>query len=641
MWSLNEKKGDKEHSLEPLVFSNGKSQEDVVQETIKAIEDGNKIIIIHGKCGTGKSAIALNLAKEIGKASIVVPVKALQKQYEQDYMYKKYLLKKNGEKLKIKVITGRQNHTCPYLNEETFQELDNLSPAKNRVLSEFSTNLNIEIKDKTSCDNSFLPCKIEIKEKNSRLLYNYLKKNPEIDINFFPNIKDIKRCAIAKTCPYWCPVVSTDTHLNLRAPKKFFQGLCGKEFKIYLRKKGCSFYEQFLSYLDSDVLIFNSEKYKLETTMNRKPETEIEVIDECDEFLDNLTNSKKINFNRLYFALGGLFSNNEQISKTVTKITQITNEILNSQKIKEMAETEEIFNIKETPIFNLLEYFLEKEFLDLVECDEENYCFHVEEVARTFQDLFDETYISFYLDEKDLIAKVITINLEKRFAEFIEKNKILVLISGTIHSENVLKNVFGLDNFKIIDAETSMPGKIIPLKTGQEFSCSYENFRTGRLTRKQYLQALDACIRKAVKPFLVHVTAFKDLPTDKEAQEYNLSIISQEQLKKQQYEDKTGKLIQDFKNKKIDALYSTKCNRGVDFPGDVCNSIIITRFPYPNVSSTFWRIFKKTKPQYYNSFYADKSKREFLQRIYRALRSKDDKVYLLSPDVRVFTQRLF
>ena len=106
MWSLY----DSGKELKPWVFSNGKSQEDVVKEVINAIEKGKKIIFIHGICGTGKSAIALNLAKEFGRASIVVPVKALQKQFEDDYTNKKYLIKENGEKLKIEVLTGRQNH---------------------------------------------------------------------------------------------------------------------------------------------------------------------------------------------------------------------------------------------------------------------------------------------------------------------------------------------------------------------------------------------------------------------------------------------------------------------------------------------------------------------------------------------------
>ena len=92
-WSLY----NKETSLEPLVFSNNKSQLDIVKEVLKAIKEGHKIIFIKGACGTGKSAIALNLAKEVGKTSIVVPVKPLQKQYEEDYTKKYRILKNNNE----------------------------------------------------------------------------------------------------------------------------------------------------------------------------------------------------------------------------------------------------------------------------------------------------------------------------------------------------------------------------------------------------------------------------------------------------------------------------------------------------------------------------------------------------------------
>ena len=106
MWSLYKE----EKFLEPLKFSNGKNQEDVVNEIIKSIESGNKIIFVYGVCGTGKSAIALNLANRIGKASIVVPNKNLQSQYKKDYENEKYLIKKNGERLKINIMTGKNNH---------------------------------------------------------------------------------------------------------------------------------------------------------------------------------------------------------------------------------------------------------------------------------------------------------------------------------------------------------------------------------------------------------------------------------------------------------------------------------------------------------------------------------------------------
>ena len=90
-----------------------------------------------------------------------------------------------------------------------------------------------------------------------------------------------------------------------------------------------------------------------------------------------------------------------------------------------------------------------------------------------------------------------------------------------------------------------------------------------------------------------------------------------------------------FKNGLNDTLFTTKCSRGVDFPGKMCNSIIFTKYPNPNVSDIFWKILKKNHEEHYWDFYKDKARREFLQRIYRGLRSKDDHVYVLSPDIRV------
>ena len=114
-------------------------------------------------------------------------------------------------------------------------------------------------------------------------------------------------------------------------------------------------------------------------------------------------------------------------------------------------------------------------------------------------------------------------------------------------------------------------------------------------------------------------------------------MMTRERLRELQLKDKMGDVVKRFKNKEIDVLYTTKCNRGVDFPGSICNSIILTRYPYPNISSIFWRVLKKTKPQHFHPFYMDKARREFLQKIYRGLRSESDHVYLLSPDIRVFT----
>jgi Rad3-related DNA helicase len=209
-------------------------------------------------------------------------------------------------------------------------------------------------------------------------------------------------------------------------------------------------------------------------------------------------------------------------------------------------------------------------------------------------------------------------------------------MSGTIHSKKVLKKIFGLSDFKIIKAETKTPGKITEIKTGKELNCKYENFQKGEITREQYLNALSECIKSSEPPTLIHVNAYKDLPTRQEAELYNLEIMTGEELKNLQSKDNVGEQAEKFKKGEIKILYSTRCNRGVDFPGETCNSIILTKYPYSNISSVFWRILRRTRPQHFNHFYTDKARREFLQKIHRGLRGKDDHIYLLSPDIRVF-----
>jgi len=589
-------------------------------------------IIVHN------SAIALNIAKELGRASIVVPVKALQKQYADDYLEKKYLLKENGEKLKIKVITGRQNFECPFLKERKDFDLKREKNAKIEDFFKKAPEKEEKQTDMSSCDNPFIPCKVELKDKNFRIIRQYLKENPRINLDYFTDMAKVRRLSIAPICPYWSPIVPAELNIEALkdAARKDYSGLNGKKLVFYQRKPGCGYYDQYQSYIDADVLIFNSLKYKLETFMDRKPETEVEIIDECDEFLDSFSNQEKINLSRLSMALSSLFAEEEGSQTAVIELAEIVSNILTDEKTAELAETGAIVNLKETKIIEILKRFLDSGLMSYVECDEENYCYHADKVARIFENFLDETYVSFHKEEKNVFVRLVTTNLEKRFKELLEKNKAIIMMSGTIHSDSVLKDIFGITDFKIIEAETKMPGKVLPLRTGCEINCKYENFRTGKYTRKQYLQALNASINAARKPVLVHVNSFGDLPSEQEVKEFGLNMMTRQQLFDIQDKDKQGENVQRFKKGEISILYSTKCNRGADFPGSVCNSVVLTKYPYPNISSLFWEILKKTNPEHYHSFYIDKSKREFLQRIYRAVRSESDSVSLLSPDIRCF-----
>lgn len=633
MWNLYRQ----DKFLEPLHFSNGKTQKDVVREVLESVDKGNKIIFIHGVCGTGKSAIALNIARKLGKASIVVPGKVLQNQYKLDYENDKYLLGKDNKKLRISVLTGRKNHKCKFL-EENQRIIPSIKKETNSTLDIFRGENKKEKKaEENNADVWDLPCKIDIKEKNWNKIKEYISQNPKTDPTKFSEIRDVTRASVAGACPYWSPVLPAKFELKSHpdSKKKSYAGLGGTEFIIHYGKPGCKFYEQFDSYINSDIIVFNSMKYILESYLGRKPSTEVEIIDECDEFLDKFSNQRTINLEKLQNALIYTIGYGESFENASKEIGGILKHLKKDNRIAEAIETGSITPLKQTGIYDLLRIFLKNpEFLQ--EIDDESYFFDLEETARMFAGFLEESYVIFSKKDNQIIAGVVTTNLAKRFKEMRDKNKVIVMMSGTIHSEHVLKNIFGINDFKIIEAETKAQGKIEVLRTGLEKDCKYSNFSNGTITRGDYLKSLSKCLEIAKKPVLVHIHAFSDLPSEKELKEYELNnVVSREKLIEIQSEDKDEKTIEKFKKGEIDVLFSTKASRGMDFPGEQCNSIIFTKYPNPNVKDAFWRILNKTRPQDYWDFYKDKARRELWQKVYRGLRFKEDHVYVLSPDSRV------
>ena len=592
--------------LTPLRFSNGKTQEDVVNEVVQRIKEGHKTVFIHGVCGTGKSAIALNIARRLGKASIVVPVKGLQHQYENDYTAKKYLVKPDGHRLSIAMITGRENH-------------DSI------------------IKPGTSCADPFLPDTIKIAEKNFEMLRDYYRDNPLILNKIEPTAKQLKRISIAPANPYWSPIAPAEYELPLKdARKKLYSGLCGKQFIFYHRREGCSYYDQYQAYIDADVIIFNAAKFLIETALDRRPETVVDIIDEADEFLDSFSAQEELNLSRLVSALQQLHPERLDVRDNMDAIISLIK--LEEQRTRAVGISEEkILESKETKIPKIVSLLLKSpELAAEIALDELNYANTALDIAATFKDFMEDTYVTYRKNEADLLVHLVTTNLSKKFAELREKSNALVLMSGTLHSPEVLREVFGIEDFQIVEAETLQQGTIEIHRTGKEMDCRYSQRTANKQFREQYLMSLESALQKARRPSLVHVQTFEDLPTAQEVALYGISnIMVREQLQMQQVQDKTGKQIARFKAREIPLLFTTKCARGVDFPGDMCNSVVYTKYPNPNVSGIFWQVLKRTHERYFWDFYRDKARREFLQRLYRAIRSKDDHVFVLSPDIRV------
>lgn len=632
MWSLYRKKTSEEDSgifnysgelMAPLKFSNGKDQEDIVKEVMEAIKDGHKMIFIKGVCGSGKSAMALNLAKNFKKTSIVVPIKSLQAQYEEDYTRKMFITKDDGNPLKISVIKGRNNFPCKYGGDRA--------------------------------DDPEIPCIIEIKEKNTDKLLRYIEENPLTQREDFSAATDVKRMNVAPACPYWSPIMPADIEpRGIKDYKKLkYDAISGVEFALFQRKKGCPYYDQYTAYADADVLIFNSMKYQIETTLGRKPKTDLDIIDECDEFLDNFANERRLNLTRLASALNNLLPKDQEKRTVVKELIHEVNNILFNPPVIDVQK------LRLSPFIGIIEKIIANP--NLAEEEELNYYTNAVEIARSFESLIDETYVSvedtskFKSDkqpkqnslfgdnfsqkqEDQLFISLVSINLVQKLKELIEQNNVMVLMSGTLHSPEVLKDIFGIEKFIVIEAEAVNPGTIKIERTGLERNCSYANFQNGTITRDMYLKIMDLCLANSKKPTLVHVSAFKDLPTEEENARLKFdNLITSEKLKELQLY--SNQSVDEFKNKQSEVLFTTKCARGADFAGDICNSIVITKFPYPNIQGLFWKILKQEQPEKFMEFYMDRARRDLKQKVARGVRFKGDKVSLWSPDVRVLNAR--
>lgn len=79
----------------PLPEARG-SQKAVLLEIDKAFEAGNNFIILEAPVGSGKSAIALTVAKALGSAHLITPRKSLQNQYFEDFSDDVVLMKGRG-----------------------------------------------------------------------------------------------------------------------------------------------------------------------------------------------------------------------------------------------------------------------------------------------------------------------------------------------------------------------------------------------------------------------------------------------------------------------------------------------------------------------------------------------------------------
>lgn len=452
----------------------------------------------HSYIGNGfinhNSLTLLHLPKEMeGRAIIVTPFKNLQRQYLEDY-YKgnKYVLKKDGTKLKVAVILGRNNFPCRWLEEQydRQQKIIEMNKKFGKYMYVDDEILNIYKYD-SSAANKYLPC--------TRTLRPIGKGRRET------------RWQVASTCPYWIPTPTSKdmidkwsnmpeddvegefegegeiigdgagvTRLDTIKDKvkcseiKFYESVGWDCVGVFIRDEKdkfgkpcsevCPYYEQFYSYVDADVIVMNDAKWGLETQMGRKPKVNIEILDEGDYWLDNRSTTIEL------------------MRSTIDRIVPLDKK-MQTLKMNALAKFDMYFTdikskVDKISASNDLSIIDAKSYIDLYFAIKEllkEYKKHNDD-DNTEQKILDMDTIIRYANRASLsyregkrgetkIIKVFIPYPDAILRELLgSSSRNIVITSGTIHNKYVLSNLFGInaDNYEVelLEGRKQSPGRL-------------------------------------------------------------------------------------------------------------------------------------------------------------------------------------
>jgi len=587
----------------PLKWKGG-DQLSVRNELVKKLteNDNRKMIKFVSTCGSGKSAIAISAISEIGKNGktgkgiIVVPNKVLQRQYYDDYFKEKYYFMKNGKKVKISMMCGRGNFKCLFMKNVRRADLYSFD---NRMKRNYVTCNDLEIPCRARGSKSILD-KIEMSSVcpyftlppiHEKLVRKFISNGIFDDIKNMLNIRDVI----------------------------LYNSYSGR-FAVFIKRgKTCPYYEQFYSYIDSDIIVMNTAKWETETYLLRKPVVDVEIIDEADEYLRTLSKSFSISANWINTALS-------PCKKKAEKSLEMFYSAFD--KIHEHNKVVEVYKCKEFVSFI-------KHMKDvLTECSE-GQAFDISENEFMLRDILrfstvsvlksiktDRTrYIDVYIIRPDIMFNQILANSSKN----------IVLMSVTMYSDFVLDNVYGLTNLINVKGREDQPGtlKLIKPKNGL-IDVTFNNLNNESF-KKKYTEMLKDMINNLKRNgnVLVLTTGrrwvmdlIKDFMDSDNESDLDVDFIGS-----------------DIKNKNAKVKISYKKRRGVDYVDDACRGIIWTKYPIPDMSSvfiqylrsrfdneTFWRIID------------DIALNEIVQGCCRGLRHDADWCYVTTPDRRAYNK---
>lgn len=377
--------------------------------------------------------------------------------------------------------------------------------------------------------------------------------------------------------PHWGFIFPSEIAKNIKDVKKStYEGIAG-EWSL-CQRGDCPYWKQFEAYVDCDVIVMNSVKWAAEAAIGRLPRVPLTVIDEADEWLDALAIKVPVTQKRVDWLKQKL-----QDRDLAGGLDEVWGETLVGAK-------------------NPLDLVI---YLTML----------LEEIDETFGDFFwnlksvTEQWENVEVEVKGDSVLYLVPDPQPVLKKTMERvGGKWLLMSATVQSEEVLKEIFGIDPV-FVEGETRFPGKLVQRKLGWEEPVNYSKWRDEGF-RREYMSFLSEILRKAKRPAFLPVHAFKYLPPE---------IAEKVRRSKGDAYDSDGVLI------------STKMDRGTDLKE--MGSIVITKFPFPEREDPLLKgMEKRLGEKAFWIYYRDMAERCFVQQIGRVLRLENDTAEFWSPD---------
>lgn len=420
------------------------------------------------------------------------------------------------------------------------------------------------------------------------------------------------RYSLASQCPGWSPVYAPRWAPSaLRATHQPIDYVSIDGVKtFYLSENPCDYYNQFIHFTKPGAIVMNSSKWEVETWLGRKPKVPLEIIDEGDEYLDGL--SYKTSILEQFF------------SRIIKKYTEMQYEDVDISQIEETQTHfyELIKNfgtigydgklITSESLLSFLTKFL-KIFSTIEQSDATT---KMTSKIRFILDNKDDAWAKTFLKPRRIV--LFLPDFKATLDALVKRSGKLLFMSATTHSMKSFRNIFKIENPVIVDAEKKFPGLLHIMKPDYFMeNVTYSKWNSSEEFRNRYWDLLDKTIAHSAKPCLIQVHAYKYLPPKYQP--------SPEQKSKERWY---------FGDK--DVFFSTKTDRGIDLKDDLCRSIVLLKYPMPDISDVVKRNMRMfLGDSAFWEYIHDIANRNMIQQCGRALRHQNDWCEIYSLDALV------